>query len=223
MKRFKTTRPNIVYYEHSRRTHNGRPDRRFLLRYRHNGKQIEEAVGWASDGWNLTKANELLGEIRRNQRRAEGPQTLREKRELERLRIEAEAERKRQLAHDSVTFGEYFNDPYLPRAQRKKTRWTWKRELSLFNVWIEPVIGDLRLTEIEPAHVESIEETMEKAKPNSPPAPVNTWWPSCGRFSIMPDRTVSIKVKIQLTGFAKRRCQITAVCGFYCARKRTAC
>ena len=55
----------------------GAPDRYFTLRFSVDGRQIEEALGWASDGWNLERAQEELGKLRAAKRTGVGPATLR--------------------------------------------------------------------------------------------------------------------------------------------------
>ena len=49
MSQYKSTQyPGVRYREHKERKYNGKPDRYFFIRYKRNGKAIEEGAGWAS-------------------------------------------------------------------------------------------------------------------------------------------------------------------------------
>src|ERR1051325_2596618 len=97
-KKWITVAPGIRARDHATRKHGVRRDRYFTLRFSVDGRQIEEALGWASDGWTLDRAQEELGKLRAAKRTGEGPATLRERakvgRETERQANEA-AERRR--------------------------------------------------------------------------------------------------------------------------------
>ena len=74
--------PGVLFRDHKTRKHGVKKDRYFVIYYRFNGKNHQEAVGWASDGWSAKKARDVLAELKRNQRRGEPPFTLREREEL---------------------------------------------------------------------------------------------------------------------------------------------
>src|SRR5512136_2101794 len=99
----------VRYREHPSRKHARKPDRYFAIRYKVNGKLKEEALGWASEGWNAEKAHLERSGLRKAQNLGEGPQTLSEKRAQENdKREKAEAEKKR-LKKESISFGQYFH------------------------------------------------------------------------------------------------------------------
>jgi hypothetical protein len=77
----KTGVPGVLFREHKTRKHGVKKDRYFIIYYRFNGKNYQEAVGWGSQGWNAKKSRDLLGDLKRNQRRGEPPFTLREKKD----------------------------------------------------------------------------------------------------------------------------------------------
>jgi integrase len=94
-----TVAPGIRARDHATRRHGVRLDRYFTLRFSVDGRQIEEALGWASEGWTLARAQEELGKLREAKRTGEGPATLRErvraKRLIEHEQAEAVARRER--------------------------------------------------------------------------------------------------------------------------------
>ena len=81
--KFKSDFPGVYFRKHPTRKHGVQPDKYFFLRYKLNGKELEEGLGWASKGHTAREASDILGELKRNRTRGEGPITLREKRELE--------------------------------------------------------------------------------------------------------------------------------------------
>jgi len=150
----------IRYREHPNRKHNGKPDRYFAIRYKINGKLKEEALGWASEGWNAQKASLERSNLRKAQKTGEGPETLTEKRQLTKERKEDELAKKKQREKDLLTFKSYFEKTYLPQAKIDKVEKSWKREQSLFKLWVNPVIGDKPLKDIVPFHIEKIKKDM---------------------------------------------------------------
>ncbi len=93
-----TAAPGIRYRQHQTRKHGARFDRYFTLRFSANGRQVEEALGWASEGWTVAQAQEELirlrqakrtGKVRRpfarRPRRIAGPSSSEPRRRLPRL------------------------------------------------------------------------------------------------------------------------------------------
>ena len=72
----------IRYKQHDIRKHGKQFDKYFIIQFSANKKRITEGIGWASDGWTLQKANEILCEIKRNIREGKHPQSLAEKRKM---------------------------------------------------------------------------------------------------------------------------------------------
>jgi integrase len=89
-----TAAPGIRYRPHASRKHGAKLDRYYTLRFSVAGKQVEEALGWASEGWTVKLAQEKLAELRKAGRTGEGHATLREAAEANRRakREKAEAE-----------------------------------------------------------------------------------------------------------------------------------
>lgn len=120
-------------------------DRQYFIRYRVNGEQKEEPLGWASEGWNLERAITERGRLKDAHRIGQGPATLEEKR----TQAKAEAERQKQLdAAQAVTLHDYFFNDYLPTAKQRKKPESWGREVSLFENWIDPLLGHIKIQEI---------------------------------------------------------------------------
>ena len=66
-KKIKTKTPGVRYYEHETRKHGIKFDRYYTIRYKLNGKDKEEALGWASEGWTEQKAAKYLSELKESQ------------------------------------------------------------------------------------------------------------------------------------------------------------
>ena len=80
--KIKTPYPGVRYYEHStRKQRNGQPDRYYSIRYKKDGRTIEEGMGWATEQWNAEKAFKVLSGIKENKKTGAGPQSLSEMRQ----------------------------------------------------------------------------------------------------------------------------------------------
>lgn len=65
--KYSTQFPGVRYRLHESRKYKATLDKYFSIRYRVNGKLKEEGIGWASEGWNATKASLVLGDLKKNQ------------------------------------------------------------------------------------------------------------------------------------------------------------
>jgi integrase len=143
-----TAAPGIRYRQHPHRKHGVRLDRYFTLRRSVNGRQVEEKLGWASEGWTIPRAQEELIRLRRADRTGKGPATLREEREAnrraERQRAEEEAIRVRRQKTIADLWDRYATEVIAtenkPRTARGKY-WMWERR-------IEPAIGRLKIDDV---------------------------------------------------------------------------
>lgn len=165
MAKWKTSgSPGVRYREHTTRKHGVRFDRYFSIRYRVDGKQVEEGLGWASEGWTEKKAAATLAELKANKTTGTGPLSLREKRQMEKERREAEAKRQEAEKLANITFAEVFTAHYLPVSQmNKRSEKSWQREEQLFRNWISPHIGHIPMRSIAPIHLEKIKKAMKEA------------------------------------------------------------
>ena len=160
----KTTFPGVRFREHPTRKNGVRRDQYFTIRYKHNGKDREEGLGWASENWTAAKAYERLSEIKKNIKSAKGPQSLKEKRAIETEKREQKKTDQERLEKEAVTLKIFFSDTYLPQAKADKKEKSVTREEGLFNVWISPTLGHLPMKVIAPFHLEKLKKTMTEGR-----------------------------------------------------------
>jgi integrase len=159
-KRIKTKFVGVRYREHPTRKHGIRPDRYFTIRYKLNGKDKEEVLGWSSQGVTAQIANARLSEIKENQRTGQGAQSLTEKRNLLKAKRKKEQADQERQAKENISFSSYFTDIYFSIAQTSKKQKSFEREVTYFKLWIEPVFRDLPFKDIAPFHCEKIKKNM---------------------------------------------------------------
>jgi integrase len=140
--------PGIRYRKHASRKHGARLDRYYTLRFSVAGKQVEEALGWASEGWTIGKAQEKLGELRKARRTGQGHATMREEAEANRRAARERAEEEAALARRQRTVADLW-DRYSkevmaienkPRTAAEKTR-MWERRIGF-------AIGHLKINDV---------------------------------------------------------------------------
>lgn len=152
MKRIKSKHYKGVYYrEHPKRNNGIQKDKYFTIRYRKDGKAVEEGLGWASEGMTELKAMQVLCEIKTNIRLANGGATsLKEKRELERKK-----------RNEAITFrewflGDYTND-YLCLKEKKKKN----QENHDFYTYYDKFFGKIPLKDITPNDLQKVKVAMQ--------------------------------------------------------------
>jgi integrase len=143
-----TVAPGIRAREHPTRKHGVRPDRYFTLRFSVDRRQVEEKLGWESEGWTVKRAQEQLGKLREAHHTGKGAATLRERRRLEREaeRQAREAAERRQRLEKTVTdlWERYAREVIAvenkPRTAAEKAR-LWARR-------IKPALGHLKICDV---------------------------------------------------------------------------
>ncbi|MBQ3564655.1 MAG: site-specific integrase [Alphaproteobacteria bacterium] len=161
-KKIKTKIPGVRYYEHPTRKYGVKFDRYYTIRYKLNGKDKEEALGWASEGWTELKAAKHLADLKQAQRIGEGAKTLAEGRKISE---EKEAEKKKKelaMKKAAITFAEVF-EKYLVQAQQDKKAKTCNTEALLYKNWLSKTVGDLALKDISPFMLEKLKKDMADA------------------------------------------------------------
>ncbi|MBI9111300.1 tyrosine-type recombinase/integrase [Maridesulfovibrio ferrireducens] len=154
----------IRYREHSTRKWGRRPDRYYVIRYRKNkgGKQIEEAVGWTSEGWTTTSVADLLAKIKQNNEIGEGPKTLEEMRtDSSRKKIaETQANAPAEVMFDEIAHR------YIEWAKTNKPG-SWKADQYRLRKHLLPQYSGRKLVNITKADIELLKETL-LTNPRSP-------------------------------------------------------
>lgn len=160
--KFKTQYPGVRYYEHpNRKQRSGQPDRFFSIRYKIDGRTVEETLGWATDKWSAEKAHAVLAEIKANRRTGKGPQTLAEMREAAAKEREAAARKAAIAALANMTLGDFFDNYYIPEAQRTKQSWLIDQQ-RFEKLYREP-LGSLPMNEITKEHVQPLLDGLVKS------------------------------------------------------------
>ncbi len=156
----KTAFVGVRYREHESRRHGVRPDRYFSIRYKLDGRDKEEGLGWGSEGMTAQKAAEKLAKLKEAQRTGEGAVTLAEKRQLEHERRLAEDARRQEERRRAITFRDIFRESYLPNARLNKSKASCDKEEGFFRNWIAVVLGAKPLVDIAPFDLERLKKTM---------------------------------------------------------------
>ena len=92
----------VRFKDVSTRTHKGKPDRYFLIRYGREGRTVNEGVGFSSEGVDAKYASTVRSEIVKNIRLGTGCQSLADKRELESKRQADELALKENQKHQNI-------------------------------------------------------------------------------------------------------------------------
>lgn len=138
---------------HSTRQHNRRPDKYYILRLRDSaGRQREEGLGWASEGWTDLKACALAHELRENIRTGRGPQSLKEKRE--------ELEEQRFKERQPATFSQGAT-AYLAWARTNKA--SWRADETRLRLHILPALGPRPMSDITETDIERLKSSLALA------------------------------------------------------------
>lgn len=127
----------VRYREHESRKHGQRPDRYWCIRYKLHGKDVNEAVGWWSQGVSKGDCDGILAKLRQNHRLGHGPQTYREMREseLQQETVEVLIEESR-----GVTLPDILPD-YLAHLRLSSSKSTFKTFTGLAQIWLQPLSG----------------------------------------------------------------------------------
>lgn len=155
--------PGVRYREHPSRKHGVKPDRYFSIRYKLDGRDKEEALGWASMGWTEQKAAARLAELKEAQRTGNGFVTLAEHRAQAKADRQADAAEQARQAEANTTFAQVFTNFYLPTERLNKSKTSCDKEDGFLRNWIGPVFGDKPLKDIAPFDLERLKKKMLEA------------------------------------------------------------
>jgi integrase len=129
----------IRYREHPTRKAGVRRDRYYTVRSFVDDKQVEEGLGWVSEGWTIERAREARDRLRRAKRTGDGPMTLREGRRA------AKEARRRTAQMPTV---EDLWRRYLAECVAHNKPATRRQKIRLYDSWIGPMIGSLKVHEV---------------------------------------------------------------------------
>ena len=106
----------VRYREHTTRKHGKRPDRYYCLIYKKDGKTVQEALGWASDGVTQAEAERRLAFLRENWRTGTGPKTLAEMRAAAAAEKDAAEKEMVEEQERRITVQEYFDGHFCLKS-----------------------------------------------------------------------------------------------------------
>lgn len=147
----------VRYYEHATRKHGVKKDRYYAIRYTVDGRQVEEGLGWSSEGMTEQEAVETRAELIKNRRKAEGPRTLTEKKALQRQ------EQAIQLA-EGLTLSEFWEKDYVHNLKARIKESSWEKEVAHYTKRILPVMGQKPIKTITPEDVDRMLDRMREDK-----------------------------------------------------------
>ena len=151
----------VRFKEVSTRTHKGRPDRYFLIRYGREGQTVNEGVGFSSEGVDAKYASTVRSEIVKNIRLGTGFKSLAEKRELESKRKTDELLKKETQKRENIPFNK-LAITYLEWAKGEKK--SWKDDRSLYLNHIKSALGSIPIKNISMIHLEKLKRTLQSKK-----------------------------------------------------------
>jgi integrase len=144
----------IRYREHPTRKHGKKPDRYWCVQYKLHGRNINEAVGWWSDGIAQSNCEELLSTLRVNQKSGQGPQTLKEMRELNKEKRSAAEAAEKEANDPRRTLAGYCEAEYLPQISLNVKARTMMARTSAIRRWLAP-LADKLLGGITPSDLDA--------------------------------------------------------------------
>ncbi len=162
VKWIKTKFLGVRYREHKTRKHGIKFDRCYSIRYKLDGKDKEEVVGWASQGITPEIASQRLSELRDNARLGTGDKTLEEKRKRLQKEEEAKAKAEKLAAQTNITLSEYWKTVYLPYAISAKKKETVRPERNQMDKYILPLLGESEINLIDMNKWDSLASLIQK-------------------------------------------------------------
>ena len=168
-----TIAPGIRVREHEERRHGVKPDRYFTVRFSDDGKQVEEGLGWASEGMTLTKAQAQLVKLKEAKRTGHGETSLRKSRAAmetaataklaaDQIKAEEDARRAAEEVRRNVTLSSYFETQYEPWARATKPG-AFDREERIWRCWLKLNLGGVPINQIGLEQWDHLVQTVTKA------------------------------------------------------------
>ena len=160
---YKTNFLGVRYRKHGSRKNGVDFDRCYSIRYKIDGKDKEEVVGWASEGMTPEDAFKELATIRENIRKGSGPCSIAAIRLQNEKLAEEEARALRLQEKAAVTFSDFWDSEYYPEAKLEKKPTTMESEYWLYAKWIKPKLGNIPLQKIDVTQVKELSLDAQEA------------------------------------------------------------
>lgn len=171
-----TPHKGLRYYEHAIRLHGKKKDRYYSIRFKVDGKAYNYGVGWLSDGIPEEIQKEepelgfqdyclkLLRQYKGNVKAGSGPRSPKEARTIEQEKREQAEQERVQTEKESVTFGDFMTNTYLPQCKLDKNPRTYVNEEVLYRRHLAGTLADLPLSKITSFHLERVKKAMGDQK-----------------------------------------------------------
>ncbi len=162
-KKIRSDFPGVYFMKHSQRKHGVQADKYFLIRFKIDGKSIEEGIGWASQGHTAREASGILSTLKKNRKLGTGPFTHREMKAENEAESSAKTAKLKAEVEARKTLSEYWADSYLPAAKRSKKENSWEKEEQHYRLWIGPLLGALPIRTIGLKQWDELVKILSKA------------------------------------------------------------
>ncbi len=166
--------------DHSSRKYGRKFDRFFRGRYMIDGQWKVVPFGWESEwaaaekarmeaeGTPVSRMSFLehctieLARLKSNAKIGQGPTTIKEDAAIRKAKAQENEQARKEEERQALTFKDFFKDQYIPTAKTHKKSETIAEEESIFKVWLKGNIGNIRLVDLSPIHVEKVKKAMLK-------------------------------------------------------------
>jgi integrase len=128
---------NVSFYESKTKRHDGKPDKCFFIRYMHQGKQVREKIGWASEKYTAQDAHQIYAE------------------RLRTIRHGAELPRKKKSLRLQEIFDKYIEDRGFTLKGARQDRSRWKNHL-------ENPLGKKTVEQLTPLGIDRVRIKLQK-------------------------------------------------------------
>ena len=146
---------NLRYKEHPTRRHGPKLDRYWCLKYKLNGRDVSEAVGWWSRGVTKPMCLDILATLRHNWRSGQGPQTYNELGQAARSKEMAEAAAIEKQRKASITLNEFFEKQVRPEIELRYSQADVGLCSTRIRTWLAP-LGERPLSGITTDALENL-------------------------------------------------------------------
>jgi len=144
--------PGVYVKEHPTRKYRNKPDLNFMIRWKVKGESQTVYLGWSSDAerWTYAKAATEIVQYKNGSKKKENKRTTNE--------VEQQPTENKTI--NELTLSELFYGKFCELRAAKLKPGTLKSRRSSYKTWIEPTLGNKRLSEIENEDIERIELDM---------------------------------------------------------------